>query len=225
MSILSAPNSLRAVLVSGLLTMTAFVAVLFAGPVGAHHGKGGHAVGGTEPDQRATVETTGGLVTPAPQEVVVVRDNNKTLSLEDLQRDERVPTFKVAINMANTQDYANTYPEDCTGVLSLRDKLVNAFQGDRFIALRVDKKALGSTSDGKNGHRIVVTWKPENQIFGLILRGATVTASTSGQTREFVFSGGSVAVRDRSDPEIPNNEAPSLICPNKDTVTVKVALQ
>ena len=229
MSIVRVPSSWSPLLLSGLVLMATLAVLLSTGPVGAHHGKGGHAGGDTKQQQTAAVVATGGLVTPVgtPQDVAVVRDNNKGLILEDPLRDERVPTFKVAINMADSQANATTNPGDCSGLLSLRDKFVDGFAGDRFFVLRVDMKALGSTSDGKNGHMIVVTWKPEGEIFDLIIRGAMVSllSDPSVEPRTFEFTGGNVGVRDRSDPTIEPKDAPRLICPNKDAVTVTVELQ
>ena len=95
-----------------------------------------------------------------------------------------------------------------------------------LLRLQVDKKNLGSESTGKNGHKFGIIWKPDGQKFALGSRDAIVTlvSRVGVEPRVFEFSGGNVGVRDLSDPDIEPRDAPRLACPNKDTITVTVAL-
>ena len=210
-----------------LLVVAALAAVLLAGPAAAD--KPPHSHGG-EADTSATVGLSGGLATPPgiQQDVIVVRNNKNLLTLEDPGREERItPTFTVDINLTETA--LNADVNICEGDLPLsqaKHLLVNTFEGKRFFRLQVDKKNLGSESTGKNGHKFGIIWKPDGQKFALGSRDAIVTlvSRVGVEPRVFEFSGGNVGVRDLSDPDIEPRDAPRLACPNKDTITVTVAL-
>ena len=215
-----------------LLMLVALGALLSSDYAEATHNGKSHGPkkgdGGGAASSSANVELSGGLVTPlgTPQEVVVVRDSKNLLTLEDPGREERIiPTFTIDINLTETAFNADM--STCQGDLPLaqaKQLLVNTFEGQRFFRLQVDKKNLGSESIGKNGHKFGTTWKPDGQMFDLGTRDAIVklVSPVGVEPRVFEFSGGTVGVRDRSDPDIEPRDAPRLACPNKDTFTVTV---
>ena len=221
MGTLKAAGLRKLTLLGGLVLLAALATAVMAGTAGAHHGKGGHADGGSGGGKAtsATVVTSGGLVTPGTQAVSVDTDNKNRLALQALRDVDGRPTFQAEIKLTETQDN----PGDCNGNLTLIAQLTDLEQTRNFLLL-VDKNSLGLTSGGHN--TIKLSWgehDPDDGLkkhFKLVISGSRVEGGPAdGPTRNFVLSGGTVMVTDKTGPVKDHTE---LVCPNMDTIAVIV---